>query len=251
MWNPAIIPTDKISIDLFEKLFQGTIPAILVPSFYSSSECKEIVSQLTSCTLNSSLVGPFLMSYTTDKKRYFEQSKEFSYIFKKIFSKTEDPHSRISKLFQSAFTSFSISVASEDDQNYSPYIFRIHKNGKSIPLHKDNVKYEGIEYNVSHISKQFSCILHLQEPLDGGILIIYQRQWSREDERFREIDFGYSKKISSNHQRCKIGNLDSGDLVIINPTFYHKVTTVHGNLDRITLGMFVGVNDSKSIVCWA
>ena len=43
-----------------------------------------------------------------------------------------------------------------------------------------------------------------------------------------------------------------GDLVIINPNYLHEVKKIQGNSDRITLGMFFGIeNKTKKIFSWA
>ena len=43
-----------------------------------------------------------------------------------------------------------------------------------------------------------------------------------------------------------------GDLVIINPNYLHEITKIQGNTDRITVGMFFGIqNKSKKICSWA
>ena len=43
-----------------------------------------------------------------------------------------------------------------------------------------------------------------------------------------------------------------GDLVILNPNYLHEVSEIQGNLDRVTLGMFFGIqNKDKKIFSWA
>ncbi|MDH3395097.1 MAG: hypothetical protein OEL52_02965 [Nitrosopumilus sp.] len=81
---------------------------------------------------------------------------------------------------------------------------------------------------------------------------MYNKQWKKEDERFRNIDFGYSSKVTEPSEFCKISNFKAGDLVIMNPNYYHEVTKITGNTPRITLGMFLGFykKDCK-IVAWA
>ena len=116
------------------------------------------------------------------------------------------PSKKIYDNLQQVLPNYSISLASEFQNNYSPFIIRIHEKGKLIPIHKDDVKYEGREYCLSNIDDQLSCILHLQEPEDGGNLIIYKKQWKRCDEKFRNIDFGYSSDLIANTKFCKILN---------------------------------------------
>lgn len=253
MWNPEIQSCDSITLNSFNKLSKGEIPAIIIRDFYSNSECQDILQQMKNeKIIDNHLVGPFLMSHTTDKTNYFLKSEKILPVFDRIFFHVENPHSKVAGLFSAIFPKHSVSIASEDGKQYSPYIFRIHKKGKSIPLHKDNVKYEGIEYAVSKISKQFSCVVHLQESEIGGNLIISNKQWEKGDEKFREIDFGYSQKLVENYYNCILDDLHKGDLVIINPNFFHQVTEIQGKSDRITVGMFVGIDDNLNrIVCWA
>ena len=36
-----------------------------------------------------------------------------------------------------------------------------------------------------------------------------------------------------------------GDLVIINPNYFHEVSKIQGNSDRVTLGMFFGIQNKE------
>ena len=81
---------------------------------------------------------------------------------------------------------------------------------------------------------------------------MYNKQWKKEDERFRNIEFGYSPRLTESSEFWRISNLNAGDLVIINPSYYHKVTKIAGNTPRITLGMFLGFyRKERKIVAWA
>ena len=117
--------------------------------------------------------------------------------------------------------------------------------------HFFNVTYEGKEYEISKIDQQLSCVLHLQESETGGDVIIYKNQWEKKDEKYRNIDFGYMPNVVSK-EYCKISNIKKGDLVIINPNYYHQVTKIMGETPRITLGMFLGIyNKNHKIVALA
>ena len=172
--------------------------------------------------------------------------------FKEFFVKYRNPIIQIYNGISKMAPKYSIFLASELKNDYSSTIIRIHEKGKSIPIHKDNVRYEGKEYALSDIDHQLSCVLHLQESENGGDLIIYNKHWKKEDERFRNINFGYSSGLTESSESCKISNFNPGDLVIINPIYYHEVTKITGKTPRITLGMFLGFykKDCK-IVAWA
>lgn len=239
-------------------ILSDKIPVIVIRNFYDEKSCQNIVKRIKKHSQdnfqNGKLrhIGPFLMSYATNKKKYFEDVKEAQRIFEKIFCGIKNPITQIYENISNMFPNYSISLAREFQKDHSPVIIRIHKKGKSIPIHKDNVRYEGKEYSLSNIDYQLSCVLHLQESESGGNLVMYNKQWKKEDEKFRNINFGYSSRLVESSEYCKMSDFNTGDLVIINSNYYHKVTKITGNIPRITLGMFLGFyrKDCK-IVAWA
>ena len=258
MWNPIEARQSQWQNIDFDSLISGKVPAVILKNFYDNGYCSSIVKKITeqhskiSQTGNLEHLGPFLMSYTTKKDEYFNQVEKFQNSLKMIFSGHDIPSERICKTLQKIFPTAEIALAKDSERNFSPFVIRIHKKGHSIPIHKDHVGYEGKEYSVSKMKHQLSCVLHLQESEIGGELIIYNKNWKKNDERFRNIDFGYSKDVVLDEASCRLSKVESGDLVIINPIHYHEVTTIKGNVPRITLGMFLGFSESKNkIVSWA
>ena len=258
MWKPLERNTLSINKESVESLFSQEIPAVIIRNFYEKKYCKIIVNRIKDQKFenfqNQKLnhIGPFLMSFTTKKSLYFEKAKLAKKIFNQIFYELALPNERLFKIMQKIYPQNSISIATESQNQFSPFVIRIHKNGKCIPIHKDNVGWEGKEYGISNIDRQLSCVLHLQESESGGDMIIYQKQWSKKDEKFRKIDFGYSSDMITFSKFSKISNLESGDLVLINPNHYHEVTTINGPTPRVTLGMFLGFYKlENNIVAWA
>ena len=133
--------------------------------------------------------------------------------------------------------------------SYSNAVIRIHQNGDSVHLHRDNSNFEMPEYEVSHFKNQMSAILYLQSPCHGGDLTIYKKFWSKNDERMREPDFGYSSNLVKGLHHTSISPT-TGNMVILNPKFYHQIETVFGNKPRITLGFFFGEFSQNSLRSW-
>ena len=258
MWKAPFINKSEINEINIESILSGSIPAIIIKNFYDEKSCKTIQTRISNQNLEdfqkgkSRHIGPFLMSYITKKKEYFEKAKQSQKILDVIFSGVKNPTQLVYESMLESLPGYSISLASEFQNYYSPCVIRIHEKNKSIPIHKDYVKYEGKEYHLADIDHQISCVLHLQESESGGDLIIYNKQWKKDDEKFRNVDFGYSSQVISSCEFCKISKINSGDLVIINPKYYHQVTKIIGTKPRITLGMFLGFyrRDHK-IVAWA
>ncbi|MGB1378393.1 MAG: 2OG-Fe(II) oxygenase [Nitrosopumilus sp.] len=256
MWNSITITKDQIENEHIQKIINGKNSALIIKKILKKEDCEKIIKKISSLNIERDSkkfnhIGPFLMNYTTKKEKYFENAEKANEIFKKIFLNTDNPVSKIKTTIEKFFPNYEISEIKENQKKYAMCTIRRHENGKSIPLHKDNVSYEGIEYDISKINTQLSCILHLQQTEKGGNLSIYNKQWNRELEKYREIEFGYNPKIKEN---TSVDTIESqlGDLVIINPNFLHEVKKIEGKSDRITLGMFFGIEEkSKKIFSWA
>ena len=256
MWNSIVVKSNEIKNENIKKIINGQNSSIVIRNFYEKEKCKKIIKRISNTNIENDSkkynhIGPFLMNYTTKKEEYFQNAKKANTIFNKIFVNIENPVNKIKLIISKSFPNYNISETKENKQDYASCTIRRHEKGKSIQLHKDNVKYEGVEYSVSKINNQFSCILHLQETERGGNLVIYKKQWEKKLEKFREIEFGYNdtvkKNIESNIVKTKVG-----DLVILNPNYLHEVSKIQGNSDRITLGIFFGIqNKDKKIFSWA
>ncbi len=256
MWDSILITNNEIIDTDIKKIISGEKSAIVIKKFYERRDCKKIIEKIDSTNIENDSkkfnhIGPFLMNYTTTKEKYFQNAKKANIIFKKIFLNVDNPIDKIKLIILKVHPNYEILETKENRMSYASCTIRRHEKGKSVPLHKDNVTYEGIEYNVSKIDNQLSCILHLQETERGGKLLMYKKKWEKKFEKFREIEFGYNSILTKNTQ---VDTVESkrGDLVIINPNYLHEITKIQGNTDRITLGMFFGIqNKSKKIFSWA
>ena len=244
MWQPKTLTSSDLDRSSVNAVLNGIVPAIIIKGFYSKLECSKLLHEIKNQGISEfkvdklNHIGPFLMAHTTNKKQYFEEAKNAKQIFKDIFYKIENPMKKVHNKFQIIFPKYDIKTANEEDNEYSECIIRIHEKGKKIPIHKDNVTYEGKEYSISDIDKQLSCVLHIQKSEKGGELTIYNKEWTKQDEKNREIAFGYSEKVVLNQNQCQISNVEQGDMVIINPNYYHTVSEIAGITSRITLGIF-------------
>lgn len=258
MWVPKIADWPRIAELNLEGIMCGKTPMAVIRGFYGKKECRAAASKINAHTRTSfqdgklSHIGPFLMAYATNKKEYFKKAAAAQMVLGEIFPDTHDPIPRIYDAVGRTLLGCRVSLARESRDNYSPAVIRMHGKGKTVPVHKDNVGYEGREYAISDVDCQLSCILHLQESESGGRLITYDRRWKKEDERFRNVDFGYSPDLVKHSRSCRAPAVGAGDLVIINPGYYHEVTEITGDTPRITLGIFMGIyrRDGR-VVAWA
>ena len=140
---------------------------------------------------------------------------------------SENPVKKIHDLLCKISNLEKVKTASEDGKNYSDGIIRIWEVNDEGPLHRDNAKFEVPNFEISKYANQLSCVLHLQAPLNGGNLVIYKQKWEKSDEKFRKIDFGYTKDVLKEGIESITIEAKQGDLVIFNPRLFHEILLDH------------------------
>ena len=253
-WKPTLVTDSSESEDYFYDLTMGNVPALIIPNIINNEECQRITSRILSTNQISSgpgitkKIGESLNSYLYNKIEYFKNAKLSNRILKKIFPKN-DPRN---KMMNEIFNLFGkrIEFAKENSMSYSKGVIRLHLPGDSIHIHRDNANFEASDFSVSKLSTQMSAVLHLQSAKSGGELKVFRKIWQKNDERFRNPNFGYSADVVNGIQQSLIKS-HPGDLVIINPRLYHMVDRVRGKLERISLGFFFGQSANSNLCAWS
>ena len=247
MWTPQIL--DETSS--YDDLITGKIPALIIPEVLSKSDCISISSEILNMSQrndSSTKFGTSLSSNIYEKQKYFSKSKKSNEILKNLFSENISPltfmQQKISKLFGKK-----IYTATENENAYSDAVIRIHGNDDSVHLHRDNSNFEMSEYNVSRFKNQLSAILYVQSPDVGGELTIFHKMWSKKDEIMREPEFGYSSDLIKGVYQTKIRPI-AGNMLILNPKFYHQIESISGLKSRVTLTFFFGESTENCFNSW-
>ncbi len=197
-------------------------------------------------------IGPYLAKHLQKPEAYFADAAFTDVLFPYVVSDLR--HSLRQKLVN-FFDLNSLEVLREDsERNYAPAIVRLHADGVSNPLHNDLIRRDasGTGLRVARLVTQFSCITCIQECSSGGALMHYNKQWEPGDERFKiKGGLGYDPQVV---QGCSSFRFkpQSGDVYLINPTYYHAIEEVVGQ-ERITLGFFFGSfdKDLRTAVAWS
>ena len=236
-------------------IISGKIPVIEIPQVLSKSECVSLCDEISKNYSVSSgpgltaKIGTSLSSYIYDKANYFANAQNSNQFIQKLFSNNISPidkmHQILGQLFQKK-----ISTATENFMNYSDCVIRIHQNGDSVHVHRDNCNFEMPDYVVSTYRNQLSAILYLQSPQSGGELIIYDKQWCKDDEYQRKPDFGYSSDLVNGVEYLTIRPI-AGNLVLLNPSYYHKIGSICGPKPRISIGFFFAESSENNLNCWS
>ena len=238
-----------------DHLISGKVSAIEISDVLSKFDCASLCEKILknfSITTDSGLttkIGTSLSAHIYDKANYFSNAQKSNQLIQKLFSNSISPIDKIHQILEQIFQK-KISTATEDYMNYSECVIRIHKNGDSVHVHRDNCNFEMPEYVVSKYQNQLSAILYLQSPQNGGELKIYDKQWCKDDESQRHPDFGYSTNVVDGVDYTTIFPV-VGNLVLLNPNFYHKIESVFGTKHRISMGFFFAQSSENNLFCWS
>ena len=119
MWKPLEINHLQVENVNLDSIMSSKFPVIVIHNYYDEKECHVIVNRIKNHSLNKFQngklrhIGPFLMSYTTNKEKYFEDALQSQIIFEKMFCGIKNPIMQIYKDISNIFPNYSISIANE------------------------------------------------------------------------------------------------------------------------------------------
>ncbi len=257
-WTPITVNRTEIqkNKNLLNKIIDGRFPVLIIKNFYDVDSCKIIAQRIDSNIENqdpkTKKIGVSLVSYINRKTDYFLQAEIFRKTLREIFFGLEDPRKKIHDILGEFFSNKEIKIAEENGKKYACGVIRLHRWGDSASLHRDNVQFEAKNFDVSKLSIQLSTVLYIQQSEKGGELVLYKKSWKKSDEKFRNIEFGYTQDVINNSIQFAKIKPNQGDLIIINPIYYHEILPVKGKKTRMTLGLFLAFsNYGKKIVTWS
>lgn len=197
-------------------------------------------------------IGPYLAKQLNDPEPYFQNAATTDVLFQ---DRKSDLRVKLRKSLQQFFGVRTLDVLQEPSGClYAPAVVRFHPDGVNNPLHNDLIRRDArhTSLGIAELETQFSCIACIQECDRGGELIIYNKLWEPEDEKHKISNgLGYDSQVVKDYLSFRF-KPQTGDVYIINPTFYHEINEVRGQ-ERITMGFFFGSfqNDMKNLVAWS
>lgn len=257
-WNPIEIDCKEIgqNENIIEKIIAGESPALIIRNFYNNDSCRTISKRIETKTFENNekmkKIGVSLVSFISRKGEYFVQADALRKTVRQVFSGLEDPRKKIHKTLQVLFPEKQVTIAVENGKKYACGVIRLHGLGDSASIHRDNASYEAKNFDISKFSIQLSMVLYIQQSEKGGELVLYKKAWEKSDEKFRNIEFGYKRDVVANSTHHVKIKPNQGDLVIINPNYYHEILPVKGSKRRITLGLFLSFSKyGKKFMTWS
>jgi hypothetical protein len=263
-----VADTDRYS-DAFREIYNGTRGGLVVRGVYSKEEMARVVTRLEESQQNfpQMLLPPSQKSYflglcleggDPTLQEYLKAAARFREETLPVFSGMEPFETRMERLFTSLGGGRKVQLAQySDGRSYTPATIRILPQGGQLAPHCGNEMFNRPSYTHLHSLvdeyDQISYFLTLQEPEEGGGLIIYSLKWS---------DVGADHILPDG--RSNVGALladaewmevrpRAGDVLMFDGGRYlHRVDWIKGSRTRWTMGGFLMFDQSgKNLFYWA
>lgn len=245
-----------LTCESLNALFDGQIPAVVLPNFISTADCEKIVENLremgmgTYSHVNHAVgrLGLAQMEYhlKQDKKGYFDRVIAAIDTYKRAVARSEDP---LEKLFNHLISRGIQNVSLAKEQDYGSYFAGSFRNVMTVGhLHYDFAPFEAKGWDIAGIEKQVSWNLYLNQPT-GGDLHVYKRFYNPDDESLRVSgEYYYDRSLISGADQYRYSPR-VGDIVMFNCRYFHEVKPVNG--DRYSLSSFIGKKQNGDLIFWS
>jgi hypothetical protein len=241
-----------LSNDSLMALIRNEIPAVQIDDFARPAEIKSLKQTLLDQSRRTHSIkqvtrlgiSQYAQGICQSKANYFHLvpgvMKELAEAFRSSF----DPLSRfITSLSSSGFDA---GVMQEPGfGSYAPCAGKL-RNGFS-PIHVDFAAQDSADWEVGAAPVQLAWNLYLDMPAIGGELMLWDRQWQPEIDRYLVRDnYYYEDAVVADLEPLRIRPID-GQLLVLNSRNFHAVDQVS---DRLTIGGFISYFPEKSLRLW-
>lgn len=236
-------------------LLANRIPAIRLERFASISECERLAQAVERLPVEyyEGVNPPIARIGVTqfecrklERSHYFERAREAESARRKLAASSFDAVQR----FRARLAEVWGSVALASEPAYGSYFAGLIRHiANSASLHVDFGFHDAPDWEVGKVISQLAWNLYVTTPSSGGECIVYNREWSREDEEHRlSGSYGYDDELVNGVQSFLIWP-KCGDITIFNCRNFHRVSPVNGR--RLTTGSFIGQMPDDRLVLWS
>ena len=250
--------------DVYENRWDGFV----FRSFFSQSECEAMLEGIRATQTPARTETPFgtVIGKKLDEEdgnfqklpldSYFKYTHQFRSELPEIlgFDFEKRLHEGIEPLCGGTEP---VTPMDAEGRTWNPATIRVCKAGQGgIPTHVGNEFNEKMA-DIKHLSKiarvhdQISYFFLLQEPEEGGELILYDAFWDDTQEALLEDYATAVALVESKH--AHVIDMKAGDLVIFaGGRIWHKVRDLTGDKERVTMGGFMAFsNEMDKLYHWS
>lgn len=251
MWDvTSIQPLDQHTL---VSLIRNRIPAVRIEEFAHQREIEALADGLlrTACRTRSISevtrlgISQFEQGLRASKSSYFSLARQLGPVFSKIFADSFSPTGRmIERLRQAGFD-----TAVMAEPNHGPYFAGTGKlrNGYS-PVHVDFSPQDSEGWAIAGATAQLAWNLYLQLPGDGGELLLWDKQWQPDDDRYQvDGQYFYDDDVVQGADMLRI-SVSPGEVLIINSGNFHAVAEAR---KRLAFGSFISVFPNQRLRLWS
>lgn len=241
---------------LINDIFERRVDGVVVRDFFGKEELERINKNINSKQAQvvtpqtfGHVIGTTLTQSKPDLSDYLEKSEIFKSELQEILE--FDFEERFSKFLESISKNIKAHVPEHNGKKYTPATLRIMNTGHPMTVHVGLEfldKFEETQHIAAMIDStfQFSFFVVINQPEDGGELVLYNVRWPNSPEKM----FNNGNYLTVEQRLPLVNTLDQmiikpklGSLILFNGgNIWHRVSEIKGPKQRITLGGFMGIS---------
>ena len=251
MWENGNI--NVLSSSSLGALIDNRIPAVRIEAFADANETDALITELQehACRTNSIQqvtrlgISQYEQGVRVSKDNYFNLARRLDPEFAQIYARSFSPIQRlIDQLKKKGFDS---AIMSEPGMgNYFAGNGKL-RNGYS-PVHVDFAPQDSASWAIAKAFAQLAWNLYLRVPAEGGELLLWDKHWRPEDDRYQvDGNYYYDEAVVRDARMVRL-SVSPGEVIIINSRNYHAVSQAR---DRLAFGSFISVFKGNRLRFWS
>ena len=247
---------------LFAALWHGDYAAVRVRSLVSVDACRLITERIleSAITVNHADVSGLRVIGLSHfqavrnlelKERYWNEARTSGGVLRALSVPYSSPFDS-ALAFLAQVWPFGCQIMELPTEGpLTPFTIRLYGDSVGIEPHQDILSAESpTDVVASSLTKQFGANIYLSMGTNGGDLELFETDYSQ--TQYKDLAHGphvIARELLANPVMI---TPEIGDLLIFSSHRVHAVTATSGEVPRITVSFFIGVeNDQSSLKIWA
>lgn len=251
MWQDnKVVPFSREAV---VRLIENDVPGVRIDNFATLDEIADFKSALLGNGTRSNTIeqvtrlgiSQYEHGIRQSKRNYFDMAAKAFKEYEVISAESFSPIDRIIERFQSV----GIDAGIMEEPGFGKYFAGSGKlrNGYS-PIHVDFAPQDSADWLVGESMAQLAWNFYLHTPEQNGELLLWDKQWQREDDRYQiEHQYYYHEAVTENAPLLKLP-VYAGEVILINSRNFHAVAETK---DRLAFGSFISVFSSLRLRLWS